>query len=170
MPRLHDEDLPVGTLLIHVSRLFREIARSRLTEIGLHRGQAFVLLRLAYHDGSPQHLLAQGVHIRPATLTPMLQKLEEMGWITRKTDRRDRRITRVYLTEAGHTKRREAEAVFNAMEIELDKLYTPSEREHFRQYLLAARQGLQGNRPAHAEPCRHGPFACDALPHSRETI
>ncbi len=167
---IHDDEAPIGTLLIHVSRLLREIARSRFTEIELHRGQAFVLMCLAHHDGSPQHLLAHGVHIKPATLTPMLQKLEEVGWITRETDPHDQRISRVYLTETGRTKQRQAAAVFTAIEAEFDALYSSSEREQLRQHLLIARQHLRDRFPPDSAHRGHGRLPCDASRPAEETI
>jgi len=165
-----DEDAPVGALLVQVSRLLREAVRTRMTQIGLHRGQAFVLRHLAHHDGSPQHHLADGVHIRPATLTPMLQKLEGLGWINRKSDPQDQRISRVYLTEAGRSKQREVEAVFLGIEADLEALFSPQNREQFRQHLLAVRQGFRGSHPADPDAAVRKPPSCGTPECKEETI
>lgn len=60
-----------------------------------------VLARLWEQEGLSQRELAEMLYKDKPTVTRMLEKLEQRGLISRKPDVRDRRIVRVYLTEAG---------------------------------------------------------------------
>ncbi len=157
MHRFDDAEAPVGALLAQVSRLLREVIRERFSAAGLHRGQGFVLRRLADQDGLPQHLLADDVHIKPATLTPMLQRLEEAGLVVRKPDPHDQRISLVYLTAAGRDKQEQVKAVLISLDEDLDALFSPSQCEQFRFSLLAVRRSLLEMCPTPHRRCRIDP-------------
>jgi MarR family transcriptional regulator, organic hydroperoxide resistance regulator len=80
----------------HMTRM-----HSRFEEIGIFRGQPPVLHHLAKSEGCTQTELAEIVHLAPATVTKMLQSLEQSGLIERRHDPNDQRVLRVYLTPAG---------------------------------------------------------------------
>ena len=46
--------------------------------------------------------LAEELHVRPATLTGLADRLERNGFVHRWTDATDRRVVRIGLTEAGN--------------------------------------------------------------------
>jgi MarR family transcriptional regulator, organic hydroperoxide resistance regulator len=103
----HDAQLTdsIDYLLAQVCRLHRERADTLLEAIGLFRGQPPLLMTLHEKDGLPQGELAARLHVAPATMTKMLQRMARSGFVERRVDADDQRISRVYLTEAGRAVR-----------------------------------------------------------------
>ena len=61
-----------------------------------------ILLALYDQNGeSSQKRLVEQLRVDPGALTRQLKALESLGWIARRTDERDNRITNVTLSEAG---------------------------------------------------------------------
>jgi DNA-binding MarR family transcriptional regulator len=77
-----------------------------MDQITLHRSQAMVLCKLFHADGITQSEIAQQLAVQGATVTDMLQRMEEAGMVTRRRDLDDNRLVRVYLTETGREKER----------------------------------------------------------------
>ena len=65
------------------------------------RGQGRLLHLLLAHDGVSQRELAELMQIRAASLNELVQKAEAKGTIRREPDPSDRRLSNVWLTEAG---------------------------------------------------------------------
>jgi DNA-binding MarR family transcriptional regulator len=82
-----------------VSKMHFKTVVQELEKIGLYKGQPPVLFMLYKNDGITQNEIAEKMHISKATLTKMLQRMEKNDFITRKKDEKDKRITRVYITE-----------------------------------------------------------------------
>ena len=93
-------------LLAQFCQAYRTFSDAFMEQIGTHRAQATVLCRLFLQDGLTQSELAQQLSIQGATVTPMLQRLEEAGFVLRRRDPEDNRLVRVYLTDAGRQKER----------------------------------------------------------------
>jgi DNA-binding MarR family transcriptional regulator len=129
-------------LLANISHLHYTRAHQLLEGIGLYRGQPPLLGALWEHEGFTQTELAERLRIRPATLTRMLQRMERAGFIQRKTDHLDQRITRVYLTEAGRTVQAQVEGVWKKMEEETFGQFSPDECAMLRDFLLRMRENL----------------------------
>jgi len=70
-------------------------------ERGPHHGQARLLELISNQNGASQRDLAEEMDVRPSSMTEMLGRLEQAGWIKREQDDQDQRVMRVYLTEAG---------------------------------------------------------------------
>lgn len=68
-----------------------------------HHGQNRVLAALMLKDGISQKDLAYLLAIRPQSLSQAIDRLEERGLAVRKQNEEDRRITNVFLTDAGRT-------------------------------------------------------------------
>lgn len=68
---------------------------------GIHHGQGHVLGVLMDHDNISQKQLAAALDIRPASLTDLLEKLERDQLVERTRDTKDRRVTRVQITDRG---------------------------------------------------------------------
>ena len=75
--------------------------RNQLNERKLYRGDPRLLMYVYFHDGRKQAEIAKGLCIKPATLTVMLQRMEQAGLVIRKNDRQDQRVQRVYITDLG---------------------------------------------------------------------
>ncbi len=86
-------------------------------------------------QGTPidQRVLQEAMHVRPASASELLAKLEEKGYILRERDAEDRRRARVSLTEAGAAKVAEAAPV---PEADLFEALTEEEQDTLRGLLL----------------------------------
>ncbi len=84
-----------------VMHLNRQLMIRASGPLGGHPAQVGCLMVLAHHGNLAQRELAEKLHISPATLTTMLQRMEAAGLIDRRADENDQRLTRVSLTDAG---------------------------------------------------------------------
>ena len=72
-----------------------------LKELGLTYTQYLVMMVLWEKQTVTSRELAECLHLDYGTLTPVLKKLESMGYINRKRDEKDERNLILTLTEAG---------------------------------------------------------------------
>jgi DNA-binding MarR family transcriptional regulator len=72
-----------------------------LDELGLTYPQWIAILSLGEQDDQTVSELGNKVFLESNTLTPVLKKLEAMGYLRRRRDRADERQVRVNLTDAG---------------------------------------------------------------------
>lgn len=98
----------------HLSRLHHMAFRDLIQGEGLPPAQAGALRIVVRFPGMSQRELADRLHIQRATATVMLQKMEKAGYIDRRPDREDQRISRIYPTEAASALDRENQKVVNA--------------------------------------------------------
>ena len=77
-------------------------------------GQPPLLKRLTEKDGMSQKELAGMLNVKPATLTVMIDRMEKTGFVERKSDPKDQRVSRVFLTGKG---RRAAAEVEEALQL-----------------------------------------------------
>lgn len=119
-------DRQVCFALSLASRSVIAIYRPLLEPYGLTHPQYLVLLAL--WDRAPRTVRDLGETLRhePATLSPMLKRLEALGYVSRARDARDERALAVDLTGRGRELRREAEKipyrVVEALGMELSEL------------------------------------------------
>jgi len=58
-------------------------------------------LLIAENDGVIQRDLAEEMDMRPSSMSEMLAKMEELGFLLRKQDDKDQRVMHIFLTERG---------------------------------------------------------------------
>jgi len=88
-------------LLSDVARLLRTCADQRAASIGMTRAQWAVLVRLERMEGLKQAELAEQLDLQPITLTRLVDRLCDNGVIERRSDPKDRRAKRLFLTPAA---------------------------------------------------------------------
>ena len=86
-----------------LGRLHHMAFRSLFRGDGLPPAQAGAMKVIIRHPGLSQRELADKLHIQRATATVMLQKMEKAGYIDRRPDQEDQRISRIYPTEMAKT-------------------------------------------------------------------
>jgi len=84
--------------------------RPFLEPLGLTYPQYLVLLVLWEQDGLTVKEIGQRLHLDSGTLTPVLKRLQAMGYVQRSRDLPDERQVRVTLTERGRAIREQAVA------------------------------------------------------------
>ena len=90
----------------------------RMEELDIKPSQAGILFSLKCWGEQSQRQLAQRVGITPPSMTVALRKMEEKGYVSRKTDEKDQRITRIFLTDQGYEMKKKV-----AEQIELNERY-----------------------------------------------
>lgn len=105
----------------NVNRLFGQFYEQQLKQFGLTFSQYLVLLTL--WEKSPQTLnsIGQQLDLSSNTLTPLLKRLEQAGWVTRHKSDQDKRQLVVSLTEKGTQEQAAVlEAISKCVSSELD--------------------------------------------------
>ena len=84
-----------------VQRLVRAYADKAAARFGITRAQWAVLAKVERSEGMKQTELAEQMEMQPITLTRLIDKLCDSGWIERRGDESDRRVNRLYLRKTG---------------------------------------------------------------------
>ncbi|MBP2236651.1 DNA-binding MarR family transcriptional regulator [Sinorhizobium kostiense] len=90
---------------------FTRVYKPLLDDLELTYPQYLVMVVLWEKDDQTVGSLGEKLFLESSTLTPMLKRLEAMGYITRVRDRMDERQVRVRLTDTGRALRHRANAV-----------------------------------------------------------
>ena len=88
-------------MFMRIDRRFMGKCFGQMQELGIYPGQIPVLGLLAYKDGLSQRDIAEHLRIKPPTVNVTVQRLEKAGFLFRKADEKDQRVSRIYLTEKG---------------------------------------------------------------------
>jgi DNA-binding MarR family transcriptional regulator len=87
--------------LAELQRLTRVYADKEAARYGITRAQWAVLAKVDRTEGMKQTELAEQLEMQPITLTRLIDKLCDHGWIERRGDENDRRVNRLYLKKAA---------------------------------------------------------------------
>lgn len=104
-------DMQVCYALAATSRSVIGLYRPVLAPLGLTHPQYLVMLALWERNPRTVADIGYALHLEPATLSPLLKRLESAGLITRARSENDERALAVTLTTAGRELRAEAEKV-----------------------------------------------------------
>jgi len=129
-------------MLAQVCKLHRKRADTLLEALELYQGQPPVLFALWAQDGLTHRELAAQLHVQAATMTRMIQRMEKTGFVERRADPNDQRVSRVYLTEAGRAIRERMDQVWQTLEAETFADFTLEERVLLRRFFLQIRGNL----------------------------
>jgi|SRR6266545_550651 MarR family transcriptional regulator, organic hydroperoxide resistance regulator len=129
-------------LLAQVSQAYRTLSDNFMDRIGMHRAQAALLCRLYVNNGMTQSELADQLSVQGATITNILQRMEEAGLVTRQRDDDDNRLVRVYLTETGRQKERAITEQFLNLEGAVFEGINERDRELMRRLLQQMLQNM----------------------------
>jgi DNA-binding MarR family transcriptional regulator len=94
-------DLNFLFTLGEVQRMMRAYADREAARYGITRAQWAVLAKVERYEGMKQSELAEQMEMQPITLTRLIDKLCDNGWIERRGDDTDRRVNRLYLRKAA---------------------------------------------------------------------
>jgi len=88
----------LGFLIHDIARLLRKRFDARAAGTGLSSAQWRLLFRLIRDEGLPQARLAEVLDIEPISVSRLLDRMEEGGWIERRPHATDRRVRVIYAT------------------------------------------------------------------------
>lgn len=98
-PAVEPHDLAL--VLVQAARSMRTVLSRNLVESGLYAGQDGVMLALAETDGLTAGALAAKLGVKAPTMTRTIGRMEAQGFLERRPDEEDARLTKVYLTVPG---------------------------------------------------------------------
>lgn len=124
-----DNDELNESLLIHdIARLTKKYFDRRARMLDLTRAQWLALATLRRCPGIHQVDLADKLEVEPMTVARLIDRLEEAGFVERKTDKSDRRSKKLYLTKRAQGLMSKLRAL--ALETRSEALMGISEKEH----------------------------------------
>ena len=124
----------------NVSRLFAQFYEKKLKQFGITYSQYLVLLTL--WEENPQTLNSIGRHLDLSsnTLTPLLKRLEQSGWVKRERQQSDKRQLIITLTDNGQ---QQQEAVFEAISSFLPQEFDTTEYDETKYVFEELEQTLK---------------------------
>src|SRR5690606_31877824 len=91
----------LATAVVNAARSMRTVLSRNLLATGLYAGQDGVILTLSEEGGMTAGVLAARLGVKAPTMTRTIGRLEAQGFVERRPDETDGRLTVVHLTEAG---------------------------------------------------------------------
>jgi len=132
----------VGYVLGQVCKAHYVRARRLLDDLGLYRGQQFVLCALWKEEGISHSELADRLGVHPTTVTNAVKRMERSGFVERRPDLSDQRVSRVYLTDAGREIQGAVEQIWAQLEARTLEGFSAEEREMLRGFLERIHENL----------------------------
>ena len=131
----------MGQLLGNVGRLHAKRADQFMSEMGIYRGQAILLLILSDHDGITHSEIAEKLDISPAAASKVIKRLEKLKYLKRQSDELDERVSHLYMQEEGRLMLSKIIGVFKKLEEISFTGFSEEEKNTFTEMLLR----IQGN-------------------------
>src|SRR5204863_883765 len=128
-------EVRLGRQLAVTSKYMRERFDRELADHGTSLPSWILLSVLAEEDGISQRELAARMHLEGPTIVRHVDRLADDGYVVRRRDATDRRITRIELTPAGRRRHRELLVVVDALEHDLRSCLTDREQATLQKLL-----------------------------------
>jgi DNA-binding MarR family transcriptional regulator len=148
-----DDSLALGNQLCFsvysTAHAFTRLYSTLLKSLDVTYTQYLVLLVLWEEDGPTVKSLGDRLSLDSGTLTPLLRRLEQAGYVRRERDGRDQRRMNVYLTDLGRRVRPDVQAVRRAV-FEATGL-SQGELKDLQRQLEYLRAGLEGGVRRHRD-------------------
>lgn len=106
--------------------------RHELDNERLYKGDPRLLMFISQKEGCNQTQIAKNLCIKPATLTVMIKRMEAAGLISRKSDEKDMRTQRVYITKRG---KETAERTRDVFKKAVEDIYNGLSESELTEYL-----------------------------------
>lgn len=131
------ERLPIGFLFKQINNVYEKEFNSRLKTLGITSSQCAVLDYLLHSrkEEVNQKDIERALSLKNPTVTGLLQRLDEKGFILIVPNARDRRCKNVYLTEKAYDIQRRMEADRKKIDKELTLGMTKKEVQALQKML-----------------------------------
>jgi DNA-binding MarR family transcriptional regulator len=139
-------DRQVCFALAAASRSVVALYRPILEPLGLTHPQYLVMLSLWERSPRNSHEISDALYLEPATLSPLLKRLESAGLLTRRKGISDERTLAIELTAAGLSLRAQAAEVPAQVLalLQMDIATLESTRDALTELLAATKQARAG--------------------------
>ncbi|MBA3285641.1 MAG: MarR family transcriptional regulator [Nitrosopumilus sp.] len=132
-------------LLTKISTAHQNMLQKIMNEIGLQRGQVFVLISLWKTDGQSQIDLVNHLNLSAPTINKMVGNLIKNGFVECKKCSQDGRMMRVYLTEKSVQIKNSAEEKWIKLETQSFAFLTETEKLILSQLFGKIKNNLDKN-------------------------
>lgn len=132
----------LGPRIMCLSKLMRQAFNEAVAEQGLFSGQEDIILTLVMNEGLTLSELSKILDVSNATVSVSVKRMEKSGFIMKKTDKSDARITRLYPTEKAKATTDKIKSHMDKMEKRIKANMTETEAEQFSVLLESAIQNL----------------------------
>ncbi|GAA2620944.1 MarR family winged helix-turn-helix transcriptional regulator [Streptomyces tubercidicus] len=147
---------PVSHALTRVARLHRIAAGRMLRSAGLYPGQEVVMMLLWDRGPVRQSELIKMTELDPSTVTKMLQRLEQSGYVRRSPDPADRRAVLVEAAESSCALHTQVSQAWSGLEEQTLTGLDAADRAELTRLLAR----IEENFCAEAANCPDGPGTC----------
>src|SRR5260370_15269551 len=110
-PQNPDRSVRVWFRVIRLVARMQAAISERLSAIGVSMPQCDVLTTLSEEEGVSQQVLAKRLYVTKGNISGLLDRLEDAGFVERRSIASDRRQYAIYLTETGRATAEKAIAV-----------------------------------------------------------
>ena len=143
--------------------LFGQVAHLQLLQaynlletFGVHPKQVPVLMILKHHEGLSQRELVDILCVKAPTVAVTVKRLERAGYVERRRDAADQRVSRIYLTEYGKQAIEKIPSHMKQVEEKAIEGFTPEEILLMRRLLLQMRDNLTTSSESSPGGCPEG--------------
>ena len=129
-------------LMNQVMHLYIQRSMQLFRDLKVHPGAGGMLWALRKNNGMAQKEIAKKLGITPPSMTVMIKKLEGEGYIVKKQDEKDQRMTRIFITEKGKEIAHHMELVLKTLEQEAFANMSEEEIMLLRRLLIQMKENL----------------------------
>lgn len=146
----------IGFLIHDAQRLLRRRFDASAAQYGLSSSQWRLMVRVVKEKGIAQARLAEILEIEPISVSRLVDRMEEGGWVQRQADETDRRVRIVVPTDRSR-------AVFNEVKQVAGEVFEDALRGLSMEQRHALLHGLEtmisnlasvGDAPAETSECK----------------
>lgn len=132
----------IGAKINFISKILRHRFNQATNEEGLFSGQQHIILLLKHNEGLTVSQVAEVIGVAPATASVSIKRMEKAGFIEKRSDEVDARITKLYLTPKGKAVPDNIREKINEQEKFITKGFTDEEVTLFSELLERALNNL----------------------------
>ena len=126
---MEDRYFQLSLKMMRIVRLRRQIVENSVEELGMLPSQHYVLMQLSREGSVPSQVeIARMRHVSPASVARTVKRLDEEGYIQRRSGGADGRMNEICITEKGV---RQGHAFFQRMEAASFAGFTKAELMQF---------------------------------------
>lgn len=141
--------VPIDIAIWRIGHYHRHAVHRRLESLGLYRGQHRLISILGETDGLTHSELSSLMNVSNATISKMVQRMEQTGFVERRTDEKDQRISRVFLTEKGRQVDEKIKQMFLQLQEDEIEGFNEEEIERLMDYLQRIAKNLDKKNHNH---------------------
>ena len=136
------EEMSIDELIHKISHRQHSFRHNLLGDLHLHRGQPRVLHSLQKKNGQTMRELATNLDVQPPTVTRTIDRMSKAGFVERRPDPDDQRVTRVYITQKALDLDKRLDVIKTQLEHQITKDFKVEELQQLRDYLYRVIENL----------------------------